>query len=295
MVIQVRKNLYVNFVIGILLASSHLLCATHHNLSAFSFKGKMISRKNAGLLMGILGSLSSGMFSLTDYLYHINKYCDAEYETKKFVREVLKEAGYDQNKIDKISILKGKRFCSHLNTIVVPINDKLLSEAYHNKSKNECPDIKNNLSLWRGLIIHEMGHIQHHHIIQRHLFLLAINCFTCALFGAKSSPPSLDDPFGEPDPLKTALAISGSVIYFDYLLGNPLWRYCERQADAEVIKRIKDIEVLEAMQKYFETESTKKLSWFENVQDFFDIHPKDIERAQLFCKAAQQLREDRLS
>ncbi len=287
-----KKIISHGLIVGLLLCGSVFLKATNPR-SAFSYRGKSLSLRTASMMMGSFGFLTTGsvfiLYSLDKY--HMKKFKDAGDETVTFVRSVLKDAGYKQSQIDNVTILEGKRFCSGVNTIIVPINDELLLRTGH--------DAQDFILLWRGLIVHAMSAIQHRHLLKQYSFLATISGLASAWLGAmhQETPfqPGNYTIHKEPNPLELAAGFGGGVAYLaDRSLG-PLWRYQDRQSDTEIVKRIKDIEVLKAVQKHFEFLSKQELSWFQKIQVFFDEHPKDGERAEFFRRAVERLYEDRLN
>ncbi len=138
-------------------------------------------------------------------------------ETKKFVRDTLRQAGYSEDQIKKVNIYSGSPFCSMRNSIFVPFNDEQLlraqryyetgkdlegeklARAYVRKMKEsrvfdelDEDDILNvlqfegkaitadSIPFWKGAIIHEMGHIVHSHVKKTSFFLGTVGSFIAA-------------------------------------------------------------------------------------------------------------------
>ncbi len=329
MVINLKRNRFLLLAsVAILLAAGSFLnieCATLRDL--FTLQRHIDHwRSPATIRVAVAGFASTWVWNILRSSKIMNK--SAGHETVAFVREVLKDAGYEQNQIDKIKIFEGGQFVSRIGAIYVPFNDELLLRArhyYETKEEIKGPDLsllervgtilrerykhwkdttdeelsavlqvvgtiatKDSIPLWRGFIIHEMGHIQHHHCFKHLLFASTIHSLSCAY-----CIPFLSRLTGWKSLM--TIPIPAVISYTANFLTQPLRRPQEKQADAEVAGRVRDVEILEAMAKCFELYARLKRSRIEKVKLFFDEHPKDIDRSRFFGEAAERLREKQSS
>lgn len=240
--------------------------------------------------------------------------------TIEFIRDTLKKAGYSDEQIKAVRILSGTPFKATRRTIFVPFNDEQLLRArryYVTKDDQEGKDVasaymrklreqkkfdvltdddlmamlqllgkvvtRDSLPLWRGLIVHEMGHIVHKHVLKRVLFSVlgwfAVMAYynLAAMQSSKSVVAML---------FAMAMPILFIIIY-TVLLG----RSQEQQADEEVTKRVQDPEQLAVMGKLFELLSadSKVKNLDIKLMRLFDSHPPAIERARMFMQARDQI------
>jgi Zn-dependent protease with chaperone function len=159
---------------------------------------------------------------------------------------------------------------------------------------------KDSMLLWKGAIVHEMGHIVHKHSKQLMIFLGTIGSLITAYSVAlMHQSKSLQEWLtwlgrGEAAYVAPASIILGAVLFFS----GPLWREHEMQADDELIERSKDPEVLKTTAKMFQSAGKLhhlKDTWkrlLVNFLHYFDPHPPADERAakikQAYCQKMAQ-------
>ncbi|TET35706.1 hypothetical protein E3J61_01635 [Candidatus Dependentiae bacterium] len=246
--------------------------------------------------------------------------------TTKFVQETLRDAGYTDEQIRSVRVLKGKSFASLRKSIMVPCNDEQLQRARQYYETNDDADgrvrVRDKISklraqkpfrlftddelyillhlfgeavtadsipLWRGLILHEMGHIMHSHHFATYAFNATIGsalaAYVPAALGERFAPASSRGLSG--NELEVLLNVCGGLTAFFRLVTGPVWRFQERQADREVVDRAND-EQLVAVARLFTLLSKSDPNVFQRVWDIFDEHPSDAERARMFLEAQKQ-------
>lgn len=239
-------------------------------------------------------------------------------ETVQFVRDTLKDAGYSDEQIKTVRILSGTQSQTTRRTISVSFNDEQLLRArryYVTRDDQEGKDIaraymrklreqkrldvlgdeelyailhlvgkivtRDSLPLWRGQIVHEMGHIVHKHVAKRMWFSAL-----CSPIIAYPVSAIMQTQYKQ-----GVIPVAAMAFILFYTMTAPLWRPQEKQADEEVVKRVQDPEQLAIVGRLFELMSSqsKIKDLMVKMAYFFDSHPSYAERAGMFMEARDQI------
>ena len=179
---------------------------------------------------------------------------------------------------------------------------------------------KHTLPLWRGSILHEGGHMMHNHA-QKAAIGCALSPFA-AHYGFKYGIRPLNKKFQKStlfnickqklgiagvNVIKTIgrIPLLGITVSLGLLLQLAQGKYHEYQADQEVIKRVKDPEILEASAYMFEKTAKYRDAHFKDEKlgqicmkypflwELRDEHPRGEVRARYFKEAANALKKER--
>ncbi len=141
---------------------------------------------------------------------------------------------------------------------------------------------KESIPLWHGTIVHEMGHIIHHHKIKQKMFYGLLQASLVAVLASRFSP---DGAWHYP----VTVGIGCVVVAASSNFLRPLLRPFERQADQEVVDRMQDPEPLEVLQKTYAGISRIHEVTFSKTIRLLDEHPSPKERADTFKTAYERL------
>ncbi len=206
------------------------------------------------------------------FLYNHDLKCrDVNSETDNFVRKTLLKAGYSSDMVDKINIKTGPQRNYSSNSIhkTIDVPEKLEEILENNKySVGKSQDYL----LAQGVLIHEGAHIYHNDL---HAHVAAGISIPLLIQGISlGSGKLMMGMFNRPFYLLRALAklyIGLPLKHYGYFeTFNIIAQFEEKRADLEVIKRVKDPEILRACANDFE----KSHSYHYYKNDEIDYIPQ---------------------